>query len=93
LNANASDGRKNGRASNAGTVDGSFVKKALETEADREERPLVLILRPKSHFCIVNNKAQIMARRLLLRTAAAFRRESDLLPRSLIAIEVLKLPF
>ena len=42
----------------------------------------------KSHFCVLNDQAQVIARGFLPTTITAFRREFEGLPPSLIAIEV-----
>src|SRR5438876_10524290 len=41
----------------------------------------------KSHFCVLNEQAQVIARGFLPTTISAFRREFESLPPSLIAIE------
>src|SRR6266702_6899601 len=41
----------------------------------------------RSHFCVLNDQAQVIARGSLPTTATAFRREFAALPPSLIAVE------
>jgi transposase len=41
----------------------------------------------KSHFCVLNDQAQVIARGFLPTTITAFRREFESLPPSLVAIE------
>lgn len=41
----------------------------------------------RSHFCVLNEQAQVIARGFLPTTITAFRREFEALPPSLVAIE------
>lgn len=41
----------------------------------------------RSHFCVLNHQEQVIARGFLPTTITAFRREFEVLPPSLVAIE------